>query len=206
MFNSVDDKVTRREFENYANALRNSALRFRPCRGCPASAPTNAPPTSVGGPDGLANYRFQNRAVDGSFFVAPHHDEYFPVLYSTVPKTSPLYGLDTSPYSNTRAQIDHARDNATLGFYPLPNLASATGVQHGFVFLLPVYQQGRPNQTVEDRRGNLVGFVSGAMVTAKMVDAVLSPQSAPRGSSSSSSTHRAGRMICRFTRSLQHCA
>ena len=44
-----------------------------------------------------------------------------------------------------------------------------------------MYRQGVPNGTVEERRHNLIGFVSGAMVTAKMIEAVLSPQSAPQG-------------------------
>ena len=182
MFNSVDDKVTRHEFENYANALLKFSPSIQTLSWLPRIRPDErAAYEHAAVRDGIANYHVQNRAVDGSFFTAPHQDEYFPVLFSTVPKTSPLYGLDMSPYPKTRAQMDYARDNVKLGFYQLPSLASAPGVQHGFVFLLPVYRQGLPNDTVEDRRRNLVGFVSGAMVTAKMIDAVLSSQSAPQG-------------------------
>ena len=182
MFNSVDDQVTRREFENYANAL----LKFSPSIQTLSWLPRVRADERVAYErsairDGLPDYHIKNRAVDGSFFVAPHQDEYFPVLYSTVPKSSPLYGLDMSPYPATRQQMDYARDNATLGFYQLPSLASAQGVQHGFVYLLPIYRQGQPNNTVEERRRNFIGFASGAMVTAKMIDAVLSAQSAPQG-------------------------
>jgi diguanylate cyclase (GGDEF)-like protein len=182
MFNSVDDKITRREFENYANAM----LRFSSSIQTPSWLPRVRPEDRAAfelaaARDGLANYHIQNRTPDGGFTPAGPQDEYFPVLFSTVPKTSPLYGLDMSPYPRTREQMDQARDNARLGFYQLRSLASAQGVQHGFVFLLPVYRQGVPNGTVDERRRNLVGFVSGAMVTAKMIDAVLSARSAPQG-------------------------
>jgi diguanylate cyclase (GGDEF)-like protein len=182
MFNSVDEKISRREFENYANALLRFSSSIQTLSWLPRVRPEERAAFELAAArDGVPNYHIQNRALDGSFFPAGPQDEYFPVLFSTVPKKSPLYGLDMSPHPTTRAQMDQARDNARLGFYQLPNLASAPGTQHGFVFLLPVYRQGVPNSTVEDRRRNLIGFVSGAMVTAKMVDAVLLPRSAPQG-------------------------
>jgi diguanylate cyclase (GGDEF)-like protein len=182
MFNSVDDKITRREFENYANAMLRFSSSIQTLSWLPRVRPEDRAAFELAAArDGLANYHIQNRTPDGGFTPAGPQDEYFPVLFSTVPKTSPLYGLDMSPYPRTREQMDQARDNARLGFYQLRSLASAQGVQHGFVFLLPVYRQGVPNGTVDERRRNLVGFVSGAMVTAKMIDAVLSARSAPQG-------------------------
>ncbi|MBX9841432.1 MAG: EAL domain-containing protein [Xanthobacteraceae bacterium] len=182
MFNSVDDKITRREFENYANAMLKFSSSIQTLSWLPRVRPEDRAAFELAAArEGLAGYHIKNRTRDGGFTPAGPQDEYFPVLFSTVPKTSPLYGLDMSPYPHTREQMDQARDNARLGFYQLWSLASAPGVQHGFVFLLPVYRQGVPNGTVDERRRNLVGFVSGAMVTAKMIDAVLSVWSAPPG-------------------------
>jgi diguanylate cyclase (GGDEF)-like protein len=182
MFNSVDDRITRREFESYANAMLRFSSSIQTLSWLPRVASEERGPFELAASlEGLPNYHIQNRTPDGGFVRARTQDEYFPVLFSTVPKTSPLYGLDMSFYAKTLEQMHEARDNARLGFYQLPNLASASGKQHGFVFLLPVYRQGVPNGMVEERRRNLVGFVSGAMVTAKMIDAVLSPQSAPQG-------------------------
>jgi diguanylate cyclase (GGDEF)-like protein len=182
MFNSVDDKITRREFETYANAMLKFSSSIQTLSWLPRVLPEDLPAFELAAArDGLANYRIRNRTPEGGFAPAGRQDEYFPVLYSTVPKTSPLYGLDMSPYPKAREQMDQARDNSRLGFYPLLSLASAPGVQHGFVFLLPVYRQGLPNGTMEERRHNLIGFVSGAMVTAKMIDAVLSTRAAPQG-------------------------
>ncbi len=182
MFNSVDDKITRREFENYANAMLRFSSSIQTLSWLPRVRPEDRRAFELAAAsDGLPNYHIQNRTPDGGFVPAGPQNEYFPVLFSTVPKNSPLYGLDMSPYPKTREQMDQARDNARLGFYQLWSLASAAGVQHGFVFLLPVYRQDVPNSTVDERRSNLVGFVSGAMVTAKMIDAVLSPGSAPQG-------------------------
>ena len=182
MFNSVDSKITRREFEDYAKAMLKFSSSIQTLSWLPrVRAEDRAAFESAAASEGLPGYHIRNRKTDGTFFRAPPQDEYFPVLFSTVPKKSPLYGLDMSPWPRTRDQMALARDNARLGFYQLPNLASAPDTQHGFVFLLPVYRQGGANDTVEDRRSNLVGFVSGAIVTAKVIDAVLSPQSAPQG-------------------------
>ena len=182
MFNSVEDRITRREFESYANAMLKFSSSIQTLSWLPrVTAQERGAFELAASLEGLPNYHIQNRTPDGGFTRAQVQDEYFPVLFSTVPKASPLYGLDMSYHSPTLEQMHQARDNAQLGFYQLPNLASAQGKQHGFVFLLPVYRQGLPNGTVEERRHNLIGFVSGAMVTAKMIEAVLSPQSAPQG-------------------------
>ena len=166
MFNSVDSKITRREFENYANAMLKFSSSIQTLSWLPrVRAEDRAAFELAAAGDGLPGYHIQNRKTDGTFFLAPPQDEYFPVLFSTVPKKSPLYGLDMSPWPRTREQMSIARDNARLGFYQLPNLASASDTQHGFVFLLPVYRQGVPNNTVDERRSNLVGFVSGAHAT-----------------------------------------
>lgn len=180
LFNSVERPITRGEFEVFANAILKMNPSVQTLSWLPRVAPDErAAIERAAARDGIVNYRIQNRAADGGFLLAGVQDEYFPVLFSTVPKKSPLYGLDMTTYSEPRARLALARDNATLGFYQLVSLASAD--QHGFVFVMPVYRRGQPNDTLEDRRRNLTGFVSGAMVTAKMIDTVLSSRSAPQG-------------------------
>ena len=182
LFNSVDGEITRGEFENFANALLKISPSIQTFSWLPRVLPDERARHELAAVrDGIPDYHIQNRAIDGSFYPAGRQDEYFPVLFSTVPKTSPLYGLDMSPHPETQAQVQHARDNAALGFYQLPRLASAPGVQHGFVFLLPVYRHKLPHDKLEERRRNLVGFVAGATVTAKMIDNVLSSKSSPQG-------------------------
>ena len=182
LLNSVDGEITRGEFENFANALLKISPSIQTFSWLPRVLPDErARHESAAVRDGIPDYHIQNRAIDGSFYPAGRQDEYFPVLFSTVPKTSPLYGLDMSPHPKTQAQVQHARDNAALGFSQLPGLASAPGVQHGFVFLLPVYRHKLPHDKLEERRRNLVGFVAGATVTAKMIDNVLSSKSSPQG-------------------------
>ena len=48
-----------------------------------------------------------------------------------------------------------------------------TGNQHGFLIFLPIYRNGAPNRTVEERRENLMGFALGVFRIANLVKASL---------------------------------
>ena len=112
---------------------------------------------------------------------SPEHEEYFPIFYATVPKSSRIYGLDLRSQPPTLAELEYARDGDQLGFSQVPALVSAGGAQHGFIFSLPLYRKGSSHDTVEDRRRNLVGFVHGSFITAKMIETIISASTTPQG-------------------------
>ena len=86
-----------------------------------------------------------------------------------------------SPYPKTQAQMEHARDNAALGFYQLPEPRQRPGRSARLRLSAAGLPARLPNDKLEERRRNLVGFVAGATVTAKMIDNVLYLRSAPQG-------------------------
>ena len=55
---------------------------------------------------------------------SPERGEYYPIFYATVPRTSPLYGLDLRSEPPTLAELEQARDSDRLGFSQVPTLVS----------------------------------------------------------------------------------
>ncbi len=109
--------------------------------------------------DGVPAYRIKSYP-DGA--VAPEHDEYFPVYFSTEPKTSIVYGLDYWTFPDRRFVLEQARDYdmitalRTRLFEEQPSSRSAA-----VMVAVPVYVKGTSRTTVADRRRNLTGFIVG---------------------------------------------
>ena len=132
--------------------------------------------------DGLPDYHIKDMARGGgAMTVAPERSVYYPIFYATVPKTSPLYGLDLRSEADTLAELDHSRDADRLGFSPVPTLVSTGGTQGGFLFSLPIYKRGSLHDSIESRRQNLAGFVHGSIITAKMVSSIITDNKTPKG-------------------------
>jgi diguanylate cyclase (GGDEF)-like protein len=109
--------------------------------------------------DGVPAFRIKSYP-DGA--VAPEGDEYFPVYFSTEPKTAMVYGLDYWSVAERRAALEQARDYDMIGavrtrLYDYKKGASSIAVMVG----VPVYAKGTSRTTVADRRRNLTGFVVG---------------------------------------------
>jgi diguanylate cyclase (GGDEF)-like protein len=124
--------------------------------------------------DGFSDYRIRSVAADDSIAPSEDRDEYLPIFYSSITsRESRIYGIDLRSEPAIEKRLDRARDGDQLSAVPDLVLHSATGKKHGFLFSLPVYRQGLPHETVEDRRRNLAGFVHGAFVTAEAFASIL---------------------------------
>jgi diguanylate cyclase (GGDEF)-like protein len=130
---------------------------------------------------GIPDYQIKMMGEAGKMSPSPERSEYYPIFYATVPKTSPLYGLDLRSEPPTRAEMEGARDSNRLGFSPVQTLVSTGGKQAGFLFSLPIYRQGSLHESIDDRRRDLVGFVHGSLITSKMIDTIISADKTPKG-------------------------
>ncbi len=182
LFDSSNDQVSRQEFEAFVRPHLQYSSAIQTLSWIPrVERDQRAAYELAAARDGLEGYQFKEELADGSMVPSPEYEQYYPIFYSTVPTTSPLYGLDLRSEPATLAELERARDGDQLGFSQVPALVSASGRQHGYIFSLPVYRKGVPHNTVEDRRRNLVGFVHGSVITAKMIDTVIVATSIPRG-------------------------
>jgi len=113
----------------------------------------------------------------------PERDEYFPILYSTVPTTSVIYGSDLDSQAQKRDTINRARDDDLVAV--LPDAAWWDNyAKEGIFVAVPVYLKGMPHGSVVDRRRNIAGFIVGRFDLAKLLETILSttPASSARWS------------------------
>jgi CHASE1-domain containing sensor protein len=112
---------------------------------------------------------------------SPERGEYYPIFYATVPKTSPLYGLDLRSEPETLVEMKRARDEDLLYFSQVRKLVTADGSEGGFLFSMPVYQHASPHDSIEDRRRNLAGYVHGSLIPGKMIESIIAANKTPQG-------------------------
>ena len=112
--------------------------------------------------DGVSGYRIKSLKADGAFATAPQNDEYYPVFFSTQPKTSTVYGMDYATVPERRAALERARDNDRVATLRTRLYEPKKGGRPlGVLVAIPVYAKGTSRDTVADRRRNLAGFVVG---------------------------------------------
>jgi PAS domain S-box-containing protein len=123
---------------------------------------------------GFSDYSFKEVTADGSLVPAGERQEYFPVHY-----IEPLAGNETilgrdPGASAARGELDRARDSG------MPVASGRLGVigrgALSFFFVDPVYEDGMPMSTVDERRANLEGFVMGFFEVDDLVSASLTLQ------------------------------
>jgi diguanylate cyclase (GGDEF)-like protein len=110
--------------------------------------------------DGVAGYRIKTLA-DGIVSLAREREFYFPVFFSSEPKTSLVYGLDYSTDAVRWATLERARDSDAVAVVPTRLFKDVKGKTQGIMVGVPVYVKGTSRTTVADRRRNLAGFVVG---------------------------------------------
>ncbi|HLI99652.1 MAG TPA: EAL domain-containing protein, partial [Bradyrhizobium sp.] len=172
LFESANEDVSRSEFEVFGNRLfegHPGLLRvgwlpkvYRKERADYETAAIN---------DGIPAYHFKTLA-GGTVSLAPDRDFYFPVFFSTEPKTSPVYGMDYSTDPVRWSTLERARDNDTVAVVPTRLFADVRGGTHGVLVAVPVYVKGTSRTTVSDRRRNLSGFVVGIFDLARLLQSI----------------------------------
>jgi len=182
LFDSSEGQVSRGSFEAFARPLLQENSAIATLSWVPrVLGPERAEHEREAARQGLAGYRIKQMGDGRKMSLSPERDEYYPIFYATVPKTSPLYGLDLRSEPETLTELEQARDHDRLGFSPIATLVSSGNTKSGFLFSLPVYRHGVPHQTIDDRRRNLMGFVHGSLLTSKMIDTIVSTNNTPEG-------------------------
>ena len=180
LFDSSTESVTRNEFEAFTRPLLNENAAIATLSWVPRITDAErAEHERKGVLEGLPNYHIKDIGTDGKMTVSPKRSEYYPIFYATVPKSSPLYGLDLRSETATLAELERSRDEDRLGFSPVTALVSTGDTQGGFLFSLPIYKRSSLHDTIEERRRNLAGFVHGSLITTKMIDAIITGSKTP---------------------------
>jgi diguanylate cyclase (GGDEF)-like protein len=163
LFESANEEITRSEFETFSGRLFEGHLGVLRIAWIPRVNRKERAEYEAGAiADGVSGYRIKSLAADGSITTSPERDEYFPVLFSTEPKTSMIYGLDYRTDPARRATLERARDNDTITALRGRLYEIKDGVRPNAVLVcVPVLDKGTSRTTVADRRRNHAGFIVG---------------------------------------------
>ena len=124
--------------------------------------------------EGFTNFEIRERDPNGKLVRAGRRAEYVPVLYlETRQDNRKALGYDAAVDPIRRHALDVARDTGKPIATDRTTLVRDRNDDPGFVVFLPVFKSGR-FQSVEERRRNLRGYVSGAFRIRDIVNTLQS--------------------------------
>jgi PAS domain S-box-containing protein len=124
--------------------------------------------------DGLRNFEITEQSPQGQLVRAARRPEYIPVNYlESVRGNRRALGFDAASDLTRREALNRARDTGKPTATDPLTLIQASEREGGFVVFLPIYKPGFANNTVEERRVNLRGYVSGAFWIRDMINTAL---------------------------------
>ena len=172
LFESANEEVTRSEFETFSGRLFEHHPGMTRIAWIPrVNRKERAEYEAAAINDGISGYHIKSFRGDRDYATAPQNDEYFPVFYSTEPKTSPVYGLDYAIDAPRQAALERARDNDLITVLRSRLYQSKAGIRPIGVFVsVPIYAKGTSRTTIADRRRNLSGFLVGIFDLPAVLD------------------------------------
>ena len=124
--------------------------------------------------DGLSNYQITERSPQGQLVRAAQRAEYIPVYYlESVRGIGRALGFDAASDPTRREALNRARDTGQPTATDPLTLLQDIEREGGFVVFLPIYKPGRPQNSLQERRLNLQGYVSGAFRIRDMMNTAL---------------------------------
>jgi diguanylate cyclase (GGDEF)-like protein len=171
LFESANEDITRSEYESFTSRLFEGHSGILRVVWIPKiRRKERAEYEAAAAADGVSGYRIKTFADGG---LAPGSDEYYPVYFSTEPKTSALYGLDYWTDPDRRAALERARDDDEVTVLRTKRFEASSGPNAiGVAVGVPIYAKGTSRTTIADRRRNLSGFVVGIFDLRQLLQSI----------------------------------
>lgn len=124
---------------------------------------------------GAPGYRISERAAPGRMVPAARREDYFPVSDVEPGRDAdPLLGFDLASEPTRREAIVRCRDTGHLAATAPVTLVRETEGGHGFLVFIPVYERGKPAESLDDRRRYHRGLIMGVFRLPELVEGALS--------------------------------
>lgn len=127
------------------------------------------------GKERLADFKIKDLDKEGNLIVAPKSEEYYVIEYGEpAEKHKHLIGFNSLSDPVRAAALRKARDEGDVvlssrvrlfDVFKMPNFSS--------IAFAPIYHNGMPVNTVEERRKNLAGFISIVFNVGELVEATI---------------------------------
>jgi HD-GYP domain-containing protein (c-di-GMP phosphodiesterase class II) len=124
--------------------------------------------------DGFAAFRINEAATGGARVAALPRSEYYPVYFlAPVEGNEAAIGYDLASEPLRRATLEKARDTGVPAATDEVHLVQETGRSAGLLIFMPVFRDGAPHATLEERRRNLLGLVLGVFRITEVIEDIL---------------------------------
>ena len=124
--------------------------------------------------DGYSDFKFTERSETNKLVTAARREEYVIVFYIYPFETNrPALGFDIASNNTRLRAITKSFNTGKLVTTGRITLVQETGSQFGVLILLPIYHQGVPLNSLQDRRNGRKGFVVEVLRIGKAVEAAL---------------------------------
>ena len=124
--------------------------------------------------EGFADFQIMEQTAPGELVRAERHPEYIAVTYIE-PRAGneAVLGLDVASVPDHLEAVQQARDTGQPTATGRLTLVQDPGRSSGLLIFLPLYGPTLPHATLEERRQNLYGYVTGVFQIGDMVEAAL---------------------------------
>ena len=160
-FYSASDKVTRQEFRIFVTHLLGNYRGFQAIEWSPLvlSAEREAFESGIQ-QQGFPDFQITERDANKGLIRAGDRPEYVPVTF-VEPYQGNESALGYDLYSNEiRSEaVDWARDSGEAAATARITLVQEHGNQFGTLAFVPIYRNGFPHTTLEERRRHILGYV-----------------------------------------------
>ncbi|HET8706757.1 MAG TPA: CHASE domain-containing protein, partial [Pseudomonadales bacterium] len=125
--------------------------------------------------EGLKDYYIFETDASNQKVRSGARDEYFPVTYiEPIDKNKNMLGYDNGASQARLKAILQARDSGAASITEPIRLIQDRFEKIGILIMVPIYQNGKPIKTLEDRRQNFRGLAIGAFRVDDLVNVALS--------------------------------
>ena len=172
---AASDAVERDDFHRFAQGALSHHRDIQALEWIPrVTDAERAAYEEAGRRDGLAGFQFSGLNVQGQPVRAAQRVEYFPVFYvEPLVGNEAAAGFDLASDPTQFGALEKARDSGTVVATAAITPVQQADEQPGFLTFLPIYGNGAPQATLEERRENLDGFALGVFRIADLVEASL---------------------------------
>lgn len=114
--------------------------------------------------EGLAGFEIKELDQDGRFIPAQRREEYYPIYYISAARQrgveyeAQILGLDAASFPERWQAMQTARDSSFPATTRETKQVGEEGISAVARVFLPIYRNGLPHNTLQERRDNLVGF------------------------------------------------